>query len=90
MLVLTRKLNESIVIAGQITVRIVKIDGDQVRLGIEAPLDVPIHRQEVYDEIQRSNREAVHTVRPSLPRRSLETPAPVAVRPVAGVLPIPA
>ncbi|MBX3746073.1 MAG: carbon storage regulator CsrA [Verrucomicrobiae bacterium] len=81
MLVLTRKINESVVIGGSITVRIVRIDGDQVRLGIEAPQDVPVHRQEVYDEIQRSNREAVHTVRPVLPRWKGAQPAPQTLTP---------
>lgn len=68
MLVLSRKINESVVIDGQIVVKIVRIDGDQVRLGIQAPSDVPIHREEVYQEIQRNNREALHRVRPRLPR----------------------
>jgi len=53
MLVLSRKKNESIVINNEITVVIVEIRGDKVRLGIEAPKDVPVHRREVYDAIQR-------------------------------------
>lgn len=76
MLVLSRKLNESIVIDGQITVKILKIEGDQVRLGIQAPVTVPIHRQEVYEEIQRTNREALNGVRPKLPRLSGK-PSPI-------------
>ncbi len=81
MLVLSRKINESVVIAGEITVKIVRIEGDQVRLGIQAPTRVPIHRQEVYDEIQRNNRQALDSVRPRLPRlrtsaeRSADLPA---------------
>lgn len=59
MLILSRKLNESIVIDGRITVTVVRVQGDVVKLGIAAPPDVPIHRQEVYDEIQQSNREAL-------------------------------
>ena len=55
MLILSRKLGESIVIDGRITVKIVRLEGDIVKLGIDAPLEVPVHRQEVYDEIQRSN-----------------------------------
>jgi len=51
MLVLSRKKNESIVINNDITVTIVEIRGDKVRLGIVAPKDVPVHRQEVYDAI---------------------------------------
>lgn len=68
MLVLARKINESVVIDGRIIVKIVGFDGDKVRLGIQAPSDVPVHREEVYLEIQRNNREAVHQVRPKLPR----------------------
>jgi carbon storage regulator len=51
MLVLSRKKNESIVIDNNIVVTIVEIRGDKVRLGIVAPKDVPVHRQEVYDAI---------------------------------------
>ncbi len=48
MLVLSRKRNESIVIDGSIVITVVEIRGDKVRLGIEAPREVPIHRQEVF------------------------------------------
>jgi carbon storage regulator len=51
MLVLSRKKNESIVINNDITVTVVEIRGDKVRLGIVAPKEVPVHRQEVYDAI---------------------------------------
>jgi carbon storage regulator len=51
MLVLSRKKNESIVINSDITVTVVEIRGDKVRLGIVAPKEVPVHRQEVYDAI---------------------------------------
>lgn len=60
MLVLSRKKNESIVIgegANAITLVVVEIRGDKVRLGIEAPKDVPVHRQEVYDAIQTHKNE---------------------------------
>jgi len=51
MLVLSRKKNESIVINNDVTVTVVEIRGDKVRLGIVAPKEVPVHRQEVYDAI---------------------------------------
>lgn len=53
MLVLSRKKNESIVIDGSITITVVEIRGDKIRLGIEAPREVPIHRSEVYLQIQQ-------------------------------------
>jgi len=52
MLVLSRKKNEKIVIDENIIITIVEVRGDKVRLGIEAPREVPIHRSEVYDAIQ--------------------------------------
>ena len=53
MLVLTRKPGEEIVIGDQITVKVLDIRGDKVRLGIDAPRDVKVHRREVWDTIQR-------------------------------------
>ncbi len=53
MLVLSRKKNESIVINNDITIVVVEIRGDKVRLGVEAPKEVPVHRREVYDAIHR-------------------------------------
>ena len=60
MLVLTRKSNQSIMIGDDIVITIVDIRGDKVRLGIEAPNDIPVHRQEVYEAIKRENRKANH------------------------------
>lgn len=57
MLVLSRKKNESIVINDDITIVVVEIRGDKVRLGVEAPKEVPVHRREVYDAIKRSELE---------------------------------
>jgi carbon storage regulator len=54
MLVLSRKKNESIVINNDITIVVVEIRGDKVRLGVEAPKEVPVHRREVYDAIKRN------------------------------------
>ena len=58
MLVLSRKKNESIVINDDITIVVVEIRGDKVRLGVEAPKEVPVHRREVYDAIKRSEKES--------------------------------
>ena len=54
MLVLSRKKNESIVINDVITIVVVEIRGDKVRLGVEAPKEVPVHRREVYEAIKRN------------------------------------
>ena len=56
MLVLSRKKNESIIINDHITVTVVEIRGDKVRLGIDAPKDVSVHRREVYEAIQNQAR----------------------------------
>ncbi|MBY0314728.1 MAG: carbon storage regulator CsrA [Bdellovibrionales bacterium] len=58
MLVLTRKLGESIAIDDHIKIRVVQIKGKQVRLGIEAPKDTKIHREEVYLSIQDQNKQS--------------------------------
>ena len=60
MLVLSRHRDESIMIGDDVVVTIVDIRGDKVRLGIEAPNDSPVHRQEVYEAIKRENRKASH------------------------------
>ena len=64
MLVLSRKKNESIVINDSITLVIVEIRGDKVRLGIDAPKDVSVHRKEIYDAIKNSERAGKETRRP--------------------------
>jgi carbon storage regulator len=76
MLVLSRKKNESIVINNDIVVTVVEIRGDKVRLGIVAPKEVPVHRQEVYDAIHGHDRDA-----------NLAPPAPVVVNKPAGDAP---
>ena len=58
MLVLSRKKNESIIINNDITIVVVEIRGDKVRLGVEAPKEVPVHRREVYDAIRRNELTA--------------------------------
>ena len=57
MLVLSRKKDEKIVIGDNITIMVIEIRGDKVRLGIEAPREITVHRQEVYEAIQREQNE---------------------------------
>ncbi len=58
MLILSRKLNESIVVGDQIKILISEIKGDQVKIGISAPKSVRVYRGEIYDDIQKQNQEA--------------------------------
>lgn len=60
MLVLSRKKNESIMIGDHIEVKILLVDGDQVKLGIVAPKSVMVHRSEVFEAIQQQNKEALN------------------------------
>ncbi|MGE7761806.1 carbon storage regulator CsrA [Peribacillus sp. NPDC097895] len=61
MLVLTRKLNEAIMIGDDIEITILSIEGEQIKLGINAPKNVDIHRKEIYLSIQQENSEATKT-----------------------------
>jgi carbon storage regulator len=58
MLVLTRRLNQSIKIGDDIEITVIEVRGDQVRLGVSAPRDVTVHRKEIYLQIQQENRAA--------------------------------
>lgn len=66
MLILTRKLGESITIGDDIKVTVLGIYGRQVRLGIEAPLKVVVHREEIYVKIQNENQKAAKTIKEDL------------------------
>lgn len=66
MLVLTRKLNESIMIGDDVKITIVDVKGDQVKLGITAPRQIAVHREEVYREIQKENQLAALHSQPNL------------------------
>lgn len=57
MLVLSRKRNESLIIRDDIIVTVIDVRGDKVRLGIDAPKDVPVHRREVYDTIKKAEQQ---------------------------------
>lgn len=60
MLILSRKVNEKIKIGNDITLTIIEIRGDQIKVGVEAPKDVKVFRQEVFNAIQSENREAAN------------------------------
>ncbi|MBI3463416.1 MAG: carbon storage regulator CsrA [Planctomycetes bacterium] len=69
MLVLSRHRDESIIIGDDIVITVVDIRGDKVRLGINAPIEIPVHRQEVYEAIQRENKQAAQ-IDPSAARQA--------------------
>lgn len=58
MLILSRKVDEKIRIGNDISIQIISVSGDQVKIGVDAPKNVKVFRQEVFDDIQRQNREA--------------------------------
>jgi len=58
MLVLSRQRDESIIIGDNVVITVVDVRGDKVKLGIDAPREISVHRQEVYEAIQRENRQA--------------------------------
>ena len=104
MLVLSRQRDETIMIGDDIEITIVDIRGDKVRLGITAPATIPVHRKEVYDAIQRENREAARVKmedlgslpktppqpgRPSAVPPGLHRPQPPATRPTPPAPPAP-
>ena len=68
MLVLSRRTNESIIINGNITITVLEIRGDHIRLGIDAPREISIHREEIHAELARANKEASGAVASDLPR----------------------
>ena len=71
MLVLSRQRDESIIIADNIKITIVDIRGDKVRLGIDAPKEIPVHRQEVFDAIQRENDHEKAEAAPAPPEETV-------------------
>jgi len=68
MLVLSRLRDESIIIGKDVVVTIVDVRGDKVRLGVQAPSEVPVHRREVYEAIQSENRKTSRITQDDAPR----------------------
>ena len=58
MLVLTRRAGESVIVGDDVVITVLEVRGDVIRLGVQAPRSVQVHREEVYRELQRANREA--------------------------------
>lgn len=79
MLVLSRKINQSIMVGDNVRVVVVAVDRDQVKLGIEAPREIAVHRSEIYEEIQRANRSAAAA--PETPAVSGTRAVPAALSP---------
>ena len=78
MLILSRKLNESIIIDGRIIVKILRIDRDTVKIGIQAPAELPVHRQEVFDMIQKNKQASLNAGTDTIPKSPMAqlTPPP--------------
>lgn len=81
MLVLSRQRDETIIIGDNIEVTVVDIRGDKVRLGINAPKDISVHRKEVYEAIRRENRQAAQPASEAAPAPANPAPANPAAQP---------
>ena len=76
MLILSRKLNESIIIDGRIIVKILRIDRDTVKIGIQAPAELPVHRQEVFDMIQKNKQASLNAGTDTIPKSPMAQVTP--------------
>lgn len=84
MLILTRRVGESIVVGDDITVTVFEVRGDAVRIGIDAPRSVQVHREEVYEELKRANEQAVSPSDEAIASLSGALGAPEVANPEAG------
>ena len=89
MLILSRKLNESIVIDGKIIVKVLRIERDTVKLGIQAPVELSVHRQEIYDAIQRAKQAGTTPPAGTPPTRPVTPSAPASGPPAQPATPGP-
>ena len=89
MLILSRKLNESIVIDGHIIVKILRIERDTVKIGIQAPAELPVHRQEVYDMIQRNKQASLNAGTEVVPKSPIAQVTPITDKSKPSPLPNP-
>jgi carbon storage regulator len=87
MLILSRKLNESIIIDGNIVVKVLRIDKDTVKLGIQAPSELPVHREEIYHAIQKNKQAGINGLPNPNPRTS-DPSTPAKPDPAPGEPPI--
>ena len=76
MLVLTRRANQSIMIGADVVVTVLEVRGDQVRIGIDAPRSISVHREEVFRELEAANREAASTASGALEGLTALRPPP--------------
>jgi carbon storage regulator len=87
MLILSRKLNESIVIDGRIIVKILRIERDTVKIGIQAPAELPVHRQEVFDMIQKNKQASLNAGTEVVPKSPAAQVTPITEKAKAPPLP---
>lgn len=83
MLVLTRRANQSIMIGHDVVVTVLEVRGDQVRLGIKAPREVDVHREEVFAALQAANRSAASPSKEAVEGLAKVAPKPAAAPPAA-------
>jgi len=82
MLILSRKLNESIIIDGKIIVKVLRIDKDTVKLGIQAPTELPVHREEIYDVIQKNKQaSSLNAGQSTIPKSPIAHVTPIPEKP---------
>ena len=84
MLILSRKVNESIVIDGRIVVKVLRIDKDTVKLGIQAPTELAVHREEVYNVIQKNTQSSMNAGQSTIPKSPIAQVTPISDLPASG------